>query len=311
MTLTAERATAAEAAAVAGEVAVVSSPPAAPAPAPAAAPAKAGGGAAQAVALTFTIALVALAGFGVFLFALSGLAESRHQNTLYKTFSYQLGQALAPVGPTAAGKPVALLTIPRLGLHNVVVVEGTTSKDMTAGPGHLRQSPLPGQPGTSVIFGKRSTSGAPFAHLLSLQVGDIITTTTGQGTARYRVSSFGTTADPAPANSADRVVFVTANGVLHPSADVQVSADLIGVPKPAPGGLPIMSPAELAMHGDGAETLVPLLLWSQALLVVALGGTVAFYRWSRHAAIFCLVPLTLAVTWQVYANLAGLLPNLF
>ena len=40
-------------------------------------------------------------------------------------------------------------------------------------------------------------------------------------------------------------------------------------------------------------------------------GTIALQRWSRWPALFCLLPILLAVTWNVSENLSGLLPNLF
>jgi sortase A len=265
----------------------------------------------QAVALTATVLLVALVGFTVYLFGLSGVVEARHQNTMYKTLSYQLTQATAPVGPVAQGTPMALLTIPAIGLHGVVVVEGTTSRDLMSGPGYAPSTPLPGQAGHSVIMGKRTTFGSPFARLLQLRVGDIITATTGQGVARYRVSSFGTSAHPAPANSGDTLVLMTANGYAHPTGWVEVSADLVGAPQPSGGGLSALPSDMQPMAGDAGDSVVPLLLWSQALLVVAVGGTVAVHRWSRWPALTCVVPVLLAVSWNVAESLSGLLPNLF
>jgi len=52
---------------------------------------------------------------------------------------------------------VALLSIPAIGISAMVVVEGTTPENLTLGPGHLRDTPLPGQAGISVIFGSSSS----------------------------------------------------------------------------------------------------------------------------------------------------------
>ena len=50
----------------------------------------------------------------------------------------------SPLGPIVpVGDPVALLTIPSIGLEQVVV-EGTASGDTLVGPGHRRDTPLPG-----------------------------------------------------------------------------------------------------------------------------------------------------------------------
>ena len=65
------------------------------------------------------------------------------------------------------------------GLENVVVVEGTSSSDLLEGPGHLRDSPLPGQLGESIVMGKSATAGAPFGGIARLRKGDVINVTTG------------------------------------------------------------------------------------------------------------------------------------
>ena len=54
-----------------------------------------------------------------------------------------------------------MLDIPAIGIANMVVVEGTSPENLTLGPGHLRDTPLPGQAGISVVFGRRATFGAP------------------------------------------------------------------------------------------------------------------------------------------------------
>jgi sortase A len=69
------------------------------------------------------------------------------------------------------GDPVARLTIPRLDL-DWTVVSGVTRNDLKEGPGHFRDTPLPGQLGNSAIAGHRTTSGAPFGSLDVLAPGD-------------------------------------------------------------------------------------------------------------------------------------------
>ncbi|MDX6371367.1 MAG: sortase, partial [Nocardioidaceae bacterium] len=107
------------------------------------------------------VAIVCLWVVGQLLF-LSSFAENRSQELLYREFRVNVASATAPIGPTTpVGDPVALLTIPRIGVSQVVV-EGTASGDTLAGPGHLRKTVLPGQVGTSVVFGRAATYGAPF-----------------------------------------------------------------------------------------------------------------------------------------------------
>jgi sortase A len=261
-------------------------------------------------------------GFFVYLYGFSRISESRAQATMLKNFAGQLAEATAPVGPTVAnaagvqvpvanGAPVAVLNIPQIGLRDVVVVNGTTSRELALGPGHVRASALPGQSGLSVIYGKVATFGAPFARLMQLNRGDRFTVTTGQGTATYQVESFGTSSNPAPADSANRLILETASSSFAPAYAVQVSADLVSTPQPNPDDWPPITAQEADMSSDTAGCLLPLTLWSQALLITVVIATVAANRWSRWPTYLCMTPVVLALTWCVYENLACLLPNLY
>jgi sortase A len=170
---------------------------------------------------------------------------------------------------------------------------------------------LPGQAGVSVIYGKVATFGAPFAHLMQLNRGNRFTVTTGQGTSTYQVESFGTSTKPAPADSVNRLILETAASSFAPTYAVQVSADLVSAPKPNPGDWPPITTQEVDMSSDTADSLVPLTLWSQALLIAVIIATVAANRWSRWRTYLCMAPLVIALTWCVYENLACLLPNLY
>jgi LPXTG-site transpeptidase (sortase) family protein len=260
-------------------------------------------------------------GFFVYLYGLSGLTESRAQVTMFKNFVYQLGQATAPIQPVTTvngkpvtltdGTPVALLDIPALGMQNVVVVEGSSSRVLALGPGHVDSSALPGQAGISFIYAKADSYGAPFAHLMRLNPGDKITVTTGQGTSTYKVTSFGTSNKPAPTDSDNRLVLETAVSGLLPHYAVQVSADLVSPAQTNPGGWPAIPAQDSYMARDGVDGVVPLLLWSQALLLAVIVSTIATYRWSRWGTWLLMGPVIVALTWSVYENLATLLPNLY
>jgi sortase A len=249
-------------------------------------------------------------GFLVYLFVLSGVAEAHAQSTMFKTLEPELAQELAPLGPAKEGTPVAVLNIPEIGLKNAVVVEGTTSRDLTLGPGHVQSSALPGEAGWSFIYGKVATFGAPFAHLMQLKKGDLITVATGQGVARYVVHSFGTSRYPAVDDSANRLVLMTANSAAIPTEAVQVSADLVSTPEANPGDWPAITAQDEYLASD-TSSLIPLLLWSQALLFTMIAATVAAHRWSRWPTYLLAAPVVIAVTICVYQNLAGLLPNIY
>lgn len=259
--------------------------------------------------VALSLAAGALIGFLVFLVGLSGIQEARTQDNLYKSFRGKLANAVAPVGPVSPGSPVALLEIPRLHIRQVVV-EGTTSGLLTLGPGHRRDTPLPGQAGVSVILGRRSTFGAPFRRLPEVVRGETVLVTTGQGIARYRVVGARTSNDPAPVplSPVRWLNLVTADPQLKPSRSLIVTAELESSEQPSPGSRGLISPAERSLAGDTAASL-PLVLWGQALLLAAAAATVGQVRWSRWATYLVATPVLLAVIWNVYENLARLLPN--
>ena len=57
---------------------------------------------------------------------------------------------------------------------DMVVVQGTETASLQKGPGHYKQTPLPGQPGTVAIAGHRTTYLAPFRHIDQIENGDEI-----------------------------------------------------------------------------------------------------------------------------------------
>jgi len=90
------------------------------------------------------------------------------------------------VAVPAAGEPVAKLTIPKLGL-DTIVLSGTGRSVLKSGPGHYRETPLPGEPGNSAIAGHRTMYGQPFRYLDKLSEGDEIVALTRAGRFVYKV----------------------------------------------------------------------------------------------------------------------------
>jgi sortase A len=88
----------------------------------------------------------------------------------------------------AAGKPLAVLDIPKIRLDNKVVVEGVGREELRKGPGHVPSTVLPGQDGTFGVSGHRTTYGAPFYRLNELAKGDNITVVTRQAIYTYTVT---------------------------------------------------------------------------------------------------------------------------
>jgi LPXTG-site transpeptidase (sortase) family protein len=264
----------------------------------------------QAVSLGICLLGVFLLGFAFYLYGLSGVQEARSQTTLYTRLQNELAADTAPTGSTTPGSPVAVLNIPSIGMKDVVVVEGTSPENLTLGPGHLRNTPLPGQTGTSVIYGRRATFGAPFASLGSLQRGDIIRVTTGQGTSSYEVVAFGSSSSTVEDPSASRLILLTAASADVPTYYGYVDADLVSKAYSGPGILAAIFSDETALSGDGGA-LVLTALWAIALALVSGFATVAFLRWSAPLAYLCAAPVLLAILWNLYENLAALLPNVY
>ena len=267
------------------------------------------------------LALVVL-GFVVYLYGLSDVQEARSQALLYSQFQLELANQVAPLGPngpngldgaagpTIPGSPVAIINIPSIGIHDMVVVQGTNPQNLMVGPGHRPDSPLPGQPGVVQIYGRRATFGAPFGRLSELRRGDIIVAITGQGTSIYSVAAAAYSdkiiEDPAPG----RMLLLTASSSTVPTYYYQVDADLTSTVKASPGVARTVYASELPMAND-TTTLAMTMVWSLALAMVAAIGTVAATRWSPWAAYLAVVPVAMAVLWNLYENLAALLPNLY
>lgn len=249
---------------------------------------------------------------------LGDVAQERDQDLLYREFRTQVASGTAPVGPvTDPGEPVALLRIPSLGVEQVVV-EGTASGDLLAGPGHLRSTVLPGQLGSSVVMGRAATYGAPFADLTQLVPGDTIEVVIAQGTVRFTVLGVRRTGDDLPqprAADAARLTLVTAEGdgrlgALSPAEAVYVDAEASRGGFPAPAGLPRVAPAsEQVMAGD--TSALPLLtVCLAALLGLALLVVSARQRWSAVLVWIVAAPVVIALAWATTEVGVRLLPNL-
>jgi sortase A len=287
----------------------------------------------RSVGLSLTLLAVVILGFVGYLYVLSGVQEARAQTTLYARLQGELSQGIAPTGPVipghpaspaslaaTPGDPVAVLDIPAIGLSNVVIVEGTSPENLTLGPGHLPDTPLPGQAGISVVFGRRATFGGPFRNLPRLRAGDMITTTTSQGEASYRVISVSNSAKPVPfSHFPDQLLLVTADSTIAPAHYVEVEAKFVGAvvaltkqpaPFPESGYFPPVSAAEAALGRD-SYALIPAMAWAIALAAAALAGSYLAARWARWPAWIVTIPILLAIIWNLYQALSALLPNLY
>jgi len=265
------------------------------------------------------IAIVCLWMAGQLLF-LGALSQDRAQELLYDDLRYALAgppDQAPPLGPVVEVRaPVALLEIPAIGLQQVVV-EGTASGDLLAGPGHRRDTVLPGQTGSSVVYGRATTYGGPFGDLAELVPGDEIRVTAAQGVKRFRVLGVRRAGAPLPqpaAAGAARLTLVTAEGrgrlgPISPQTAIYIDAEA-KKGFPAPAGRPAAVPeSEKAMAGDpGALPLLALCLG--LLLALTLGVVAARQRWSAVLVWVVASPLAIALSWATTDVVMRLLPNL-
>ncbi len=84
------------------------------------------------------------------------------------------------------GEELALLRIPKIGVDEVLF-EGVGRETLKNGPGHMENTPIPGQPGNSVLSGHRTTYGSPFFDFDLLESGDRIEVETSIGTHVYEI----------------------------------------------------------------------------------------------------------------------------
>ncbi len=274
-------------------------------------------------------ALAAISTLAIWLvaFALvfSRLQEHRAQHTLYAEFREKLALQTARIGadangnPIPVGEPVAIVNSPAGHLSNLVVVEGTAAAQTRSGPGHRRDSVLPGQAGVSVLYGRSVMFGAPFAGITQLRPGDEIWAVTGQGRFLYHVTDVRRAGDPLPqplAAGGSQLSLVTSDSPgwrsgWAPTGTVYVDATLVEPQTAAqsPGHVSAVPDEESSMHGD-TSSLIPTIFWLQALLLASLGIVWAWRRWGAWQTWIVATIVMVALLWGASGSAALLLPNL-
>ncbi len=253
------------------------------------------------------------------------VGEIRHlvlQQQLSDALRVQLKDGVAPVSEGDVddvllqdGAPVALLDIPRLGIREVVV-EGTDSATLQAGPGHRRDTMLPGQAGVSVIMGRAAAYGGPFARIQELAPGDTFTIITGQGTHEFRVIGLRYAGDPSPPRltaGESRVILTSARGApFTPGGIARVDARLVSEAQPSGPRLTnyaTLPEADREMKSDSSMVWA-LVFALQFLIVVELAAVWAYRRVGPRRTWIVFIPLTLLAGLWVSGEVVRLLPNL-
>jgi len=242
------------------------------------------------------------------------------------------------------GTPIGLLSIPRLGMQGVAIVEGTAEAQLQQGPGHYVGTPLPGEAGNAAIAGHRTTYGAPFYDLNTLQPGDSINIQTAQGLFDYQVVTSHvvlpsnvtvlaqtsipeltlTTCNPRY-SAATRLVVVAALKTSITSASFPTTTTLPGTSTSGPssatttpvlaggsegGGLEGGGLGGVSTRGEVGEAGV----WGALTLVSAILGIVGWRRGRRPWSWVVLsmgVPLTVAALLVCYQHISLALPQSF
>jgi LPXTG-site transpeptidase (sortase) family protein len=284
------------------------------------------------VGSSFLILSATLLLFVLWFTLLSGLHYYHVQNAAYAALRVELAAGTAPNGPyaqptqtatgqpsqpalLAPGTPVAVLIIPAIGLRTVVL-EGTSGSVLEGGPGHLRDTVLPGQVGVSVIMGRRAAYGGPFSRLAALNPGDVITTYTGQTAASYKVIDLRRGGDPnppPPVPGSGRLILLTADGTpFVPSGVLYIDADLTSKPVPAsPAGLTSANlPADENALRTDAGAWLPIVFLGQALVLITMGLSWLRHAWGRWQTWLIGVPILGYVMILIAGDIARLLPNL-
>lgn len=102
--------------------------------------------------------------------------------TIYKSGLYP------DAAPTIANHPktgevIGTLSIPSIGIQEAIL-EGTDQPELAKAPGHLKDSVLPGQIGTSIVAAHNVTT---FRHIDKLATGTLFTIETEQGVFTFSI----------------------------------------------------------------------------------------------------------------------------
>lgn len=133
--------------------------------------------------LLFITGIVALAYVGLTLLD-ARLYQVSAKHSLETQIRMVQGPTVSQLKPTVnEGDVLGRLDIPRLGV-SVAVLQGTGSRMLRLGAGHIEGTPLPGEPGNSGIAGHRDTF---FRQLKDIRRDDEIQLQTANGLFRYEV----------------------------------------------------------------------------------------------------------------------------
>ena len=241
--------------------------------------------------LTWVGALVL--GLALVVFGFGPLFQDRVQRSMLRDYRVLVDQAsngaVAPPKAPPLGSAVGIIEIGEVRVQQAVV-EGVRSSDTRKGPGHVPGTAGLGQPGNSVVVGRRSGFGGPFGGVGKLRKGDEIVVTTTQGQSVYTVATVkkvklrqeteddeGTVNGVFGPSQGDQLTLVTSSSKVpwNGGSATVVVAEMRDAPFPptAQGG---RSDRDTGGNPDG-DAKAPAVL---AMLVygLAMGASVVLYR---------------------------------
>jgi sortase A len=237
--------------------------------------------------------------------------------------------AAAGAQAPALGAPLGFLSIPKLGLNDSAVVEGTGESQLQEGPGHYPGTALPGQAGNVAIAGHRTTYGAPFYDLDQLQAGDPITLQVPQGIFTYVVMK-SVVVDPSDTAVIDPealpILTLTTCNPRFSAATRLVVVALLQKAQAPPGAVPAPTTTQppqsphvvvvAATLPEGARGSVAAAIWWGAIALAAAVALRALYRWlrprrTRWGAVVLGVPGVLLVLFVCFEHVSLALPGGF
>jgi sortase A len=253
--------------------------------------------------------------FVVFVVTFGAMRHTTRQAHLDEAFRTRVagGHADGPNWRPLPGRAIATISIPSIGVREVVV-QDTTPELLASGPGHLLGTPLPGDAGNVVILGRRITDGAAFRNLGELTPGDPITMVTPQGAFAYSVTQVSHVspgqADVLGQTSEARLTLLTWGSWFFSRDRLAVVATLEGTPT-SPAPLPQIQLRSSQLGGTGdSSAIVPMLPWAAALLLALLVWTrVRRSIHSRWARFVVATPVLLCLLFFLFENAANLLPG--
>ena len=214
----------------------------------------------------------------------------------------------------ARGEPIGILQIPSLDVEQVVV-QGTGPAELRAGPGHLRGTSMPGEPGNAAIAGSRVSNGAPFKRLDALDDGDAIDVTTARGRFRYEVNSVRRVKsgepDPVRVSSGGSTLTLVTSAPAFLAYDRLVVVAALQTKPVRPRFAPVTPDRTQTGFDTAGGGLAPVIGWGAALGLAIWTARLIYRRWPKAVAYLITTPVLVALVLLVFESLSGLLPATF